>query len=394
MKRALLLLLFSTNALAQSLTYGPIIGRGVTPDQMIVKWGTSSASDATSVSFKTGGGSSMTVTGNASKDHEVVLTGLQLSTQYDYTVTSLSTPASASFHTCPAAGAPMDVVFYGDSRDGQAEHTKIVGQVMAKSPDIVFESGDLYVTGAYSGYLSEFFPATKNLVSNTPFMAVPGNHDDPSASTLASSFGVIFPAPRAAGAAWQPYYAFTCGNTTFIGLNSNNVADAAQMTFLNGQLAAAKGDATIDHVVVWFHHSAYSPGQHGDDTSVQSTWVPLFDDPSNKVHLVFSGHDHIYARLHDSSSTMYVVSGGAGAPLYTVGGSTAATVDKQVSTYNFTLLHIAGGLITGTAYDDTGTQLDTFSTGMGGGGGGGAADMATGGGGGGGGADMAMGGGG
>ena len=137
-----------------------------------------------------------------------------------------------------------------------------------------------------------------------------------------------------------------------------------QLSFLKSSLAAAKADATVDHVFVWFHQSAYSPGTHGDSSGVKSDWVPLLDDPGNKVTAVFSGHDHIYARMDDGSKVAYVVSGGAGAGLYTVSGSSSATVQVKKSTYNFVLLHIMGGLVTATAYDDTGSQIDAFSLGM------------------------------
>ena len=78
----------------------------------------------------------------------------------------------------------MDLVFYGDSRNdplstaGQIEHAKVVAQVATRSPDMVFESGDLVYDGMYAGYLSEFFPVVSSLAATVPFMAVPGNHDN------------------------------------------------------------------------------------------------------------------------------------------------------------------------------------------------------------------------
>jgi hypothetical protein len=368
----------SSVASAQSISYGPILGRGVTPDQMIVKWGTGSAADSTSVSYRPKGSTApfTTVTGAAAKDHEVVLTGLTLDSQFEYYVSSgAAKSATYALATCPMPGAPMDVVFYGDSRDGASEHQKIVNQVIARAPEMVFESGDLYVSGTYAGYLQEFFPVTKSLIATTPFMAVPGNHD--ASSTLSTNYGLVFPSPRPAGAAWQPYYAFTCGNAMFIGLNSNSTGDSTQNAFLANKLQEAHNNTDVAHVFIWFHHSAYSPGQHGDDKSVQSAWVPVIE-AEPKVTAVFSGHDHIYARLtHGSAKIAYVVSGGAGAPLYTANGSTAATVvmGTNQSLNNFTLVHIAGAVATGTAYNDSGMPIDSFtvtqSTSGGSGGGGG-----------------------
>jgi hypothetical protein len=278
----------------------------------------------------------------------------------------------------------MDVMFYGDSRNqpfstsGQTEHMALVGRILARSPDLVMESGDLVYTGAYADYLSQFFPAVAPLVSSVPFMAVPGNHDngDPlnigvgGASTLKTGFARVFPTPQADPAQWTPYHAFVCGNAMFIGLNSESLvtnagADSAQLAFLTNQLEAAAKDDSIDHVFVWFHHSPFSPASglaaHGDNATVQSHWVPLFDDPSHKVTAVFTGHDHIYARMDDGSGVAYVVSGGAGASLSGVSGSSKAKVFAAKSVFNFVQLHIAGKMVTGTAFDDAGNQIDMFT---------------------------------
>jgi hypothetical protein len=379
----------SSSAFAQKLTYGPILGRGVTPDQMIVRWGTDASTGTGSLALRPkSSGDFVPVVGSESAgganefDHETVLTQLQLDATYEYQVTVGSSSEVHELTTCPTPGAPLDVVFYGDSRNlplttfAQTEHMAVVGRVLAQGPDLVLESGDIVYTGAYSDYLSQFFPVVAPLVSSVPFMAVPGNHDsgDPlllgtgGLSTLTAGFARVFPIPHAAD--WNPYYAFTCGNAMFVGLDSESLvtskgADPAQLAFLTGRLDAAAGDASIDHVFVWFHHSAYSPAAgllaHGDDATVQASWVPLLDDPAHKVTAVFSGHDHIYARMHDGSDVVYVVSGGAGASLGGVGGTSKATTDAAVASFNFVSLHIAGKLVTATAYDDKGTQLDTWT---------------------------------
>src|SRR5438874_3488391 len=103
-------------AWSQTLTYGPILGRGITPDKMVVKWGTGAAGDSTAVSYRVKGtaGAFTTVTGTSTaKDHEMVLGGLGLETQYEYYVQSGATKSSTfGFATCPDASKPMDMVFY------------------------------------------------------------------------------------------------------------------------------------------------------------------------------------------------------------------------------------------------------------------------------------------
>jgi MYXO-CTERM domain-containing protein len=405
----------SLTARGQSITYGPILGRGATPDQMIIKWGTDSSTGPSSLAYRTKGAGAFqpalgSETQNSSKsfDHQTVLNGLSVDTAYEYQVTAGSTVQPNGFTTCPSAGAPMDVVFYGDSRDyplsttAKTEHTKIAQQVLMKSPDLVFDTGDLVYNGAYSDYLSLFFPAVADLVATVPFMAVPGNHDngDPfdlnsgGVSVLTTSFGLVFPTPQPDQTTWTPYYSFVCGNAMFIGLNSeslvaNAAGDTAQMSFLMNQLATARAQSNLDHVFVWFHHSPYSPASgpltHGDNATVQSQWVPLFDDPQNKVTAVVTGHDHIYARMNDGSHVAYVISGGAGAGASTAGvsGTSKAQTAAAKAAFGFVAVHIAGATATGTAFDDTGTAIDTWTSqstnpnpgGSGGSGGGGGGDV-------------------
>ena len=266
-------------------------------------------------------------------------------------------------------------------------------------PTCVFESGDIETAGSYSGYLSNFFKTAGTLIATTPFMAAPGNHDAAQLggldmTQLKGNYAKVFPtAGRTLNdSGWLPYYSFTCGNAMFVALDGNNPGDSAQKTWLGTQISAAKADASIDHVFVWLHQAPYSVGQHGDDSGTQSNFVSIFDAADSKVTAVFAGHDHIYARMDDGQHPVYIVSGGAGAPYYNIQATSKATTKKAVggaSEFNFVKLHIAGNMVTGNAYDDAGTMIDSFSTtgagtgGGGSGGGGGGGTGGTGGGGGG-----------
>jgi hypothetical protein len=79
------------------------------------------------------------------------------------------------------------------------------------------------------------------------------------------------------------------------------------------------------------HHPAYSSGPHGGMPWVQQLLVPIFDRTG--VHLVFSGHEHLYERFYPIAGgrlrqayqdpdyfsppgVIYVITGGGGADLY------------------------------------------------------------------------------
>lgn len=354
----------SSCATAETLTYGPFLSRGVTPDSMIVRWGTAGPADPTTVKLRRKGETVFAMqAGPPARDHEIVLRGLKPSTVYEYAVESGTVFSSTQgFATCPAVGdnLPLDVVFYGDSRDGAAAHARLLSEIRKRAPDMVFESGDIAPTGQYRQYLDEFFPATKNLFASIPFLPAPGNHD--AGSPYRDNYGAIFPSPRPDGAPWTPYYSVACGRSVFIALDSNSVTDGDQNDFLQQTLRQASESPDVTHVFVWFHHAAYSPGSHGDGRDVIARWVPLFNDPRNKVTAVFAGHDHVYARMRDpGSEVLYIVSGGAGAPLYDDNRSSRATKLVSKSAYNFVSLRIVDRTVSGVAYSDIGVELDRFT---------------------------------
>ena len=409
---------------AATLTYGPIISRGATPDKMIIHWGTDSSAgnNNTTVTYRVkGSATSKTATATrvcvadsgAKCDYEATIPALTVATEYEYSVAGNAVDGTLHFGTCPAAGAPMDVVFYGDSRSGGSVHQMVAGNVLASGADVVMESGDIQLDGIYDNYISAtdtnnqpgFFVGAKNLVSVIPFMAVPGNHEHGSflpTTDLTKNYALLFPNPSftVGASGWVAYYSFTCGGVMFIGLDGNNGTDSTQGSWLNSQLAAAKADATIAHVFVWFHQSPYSIGaNHGDDITTQG-WTSSFEDTSNKVRAVFTGHDHNYQRLQHGGLT-YIVSGGAGAGLYDLNATdqAGATVAGKSKSFNFVKLHITKDLVTGAAFEGTsgnplsndvtsstetftlyGTPGDMGGGGSGGGGGGGSGGSGGGGG--------------
>ncbi len=358
---------------APTIHYGPIISRGATPDKMIVHWGTASNTDSATVTYRVkGSATSQTATAvhsctNSSSncDYEATLPSLTEGTEYEYSIAGNAIDGSLHFGTCPAAGSPLDVVFYGDSRSGGSVHQMVAANVLAAGADIVLESGDIQLDGLYSNYWSAtdtnnqpgFFVGAKNLVSVIPFMAVPGNHEHGSVlptTDVTKNYELLFPNPNYAlnQTGRVDYYSFTCAGVMFIGLDGNSPG-GAQDTWLSAQLTAAKADATISHVFVWFHQSPYSLGSHGDSSATQA-WAPSFEDPANKVRAVFTGHDHNYQRLQHGGLT-YIVAGGAGADLYDMSATDAAgaTVLGKKKSYNFVKLHITKDFISGAAFDGT-----------------------------------------
>jgi Purple acid Phosphatase, N-terminal domain/Calcineurin-like phosphoesterase len=71
-----------------------------------------------------------------------------------------------------------------------------------------------------------------------------------------------------------------------------------QTSWLEGTLAQARRDPSVDMIVVFMHQCAMStsvPG-NGSDLGIRQAWLPLFD--KYEVDLVLSGHEHDYERTY------------------------------------------------------------------------------------------------
>ena len=143
--------------------------------------------------------------------------------------------------------------------------------------------------------------------------------------------------------------------------NQSYASGSAQYNWLVNDLASTHKDWRF----VFFHHPPYSSSTHGSDSNVCNTLGPVFQ--TYHVSLVFAGHDHDYERtwpmLNGAVSTIcdggvvYVVTGGAGAPLYSAGASYFTAYSS--SRYHFTRVQVAGCKLTLQAIDTNGNVFDT-----------------------------------
>ena len=70
-----------------------------------------------------------------------------------------------------------------------------------------------------------------------------------------------------------------------------------QTLWLEQTLAAARGDADVDLIVVFMHQCPLSSARaNGSDLGIRRAWLPLFD--RYQVDLVLSGHEHGYERSY------------------------------------------------------------------------------------------------
>ena len=327
-------------------------------------------------------------TGSPLTTHRLHLAGLRTGTVYHYQVAILGEPPTpqptgdsltqdapaktrselplVSFHTPPAAGRPLRLVLYGDSRSGHTVHAQVVQAILAEDPDLVLNTGDIVERGTEDGDWDRFFAVALPLVSKIPVYLAPGNHEyairRQGAAKLFSIYATLFqpqllepsepPPPRradtfratepqalpergllanvnrrsnhlpalpslsAAKSAVSPdvlrgFYSLDIAGVHLVALDSNQFGRREQLDWLDADLARAEAKKARA-IIAWTHDGPYSMGWHGDSAVAIRDVVPILE--RHHVSLMVSGHDHDYERGRRGNLN-YVVTGGGGAEL-------------------------------------------------------------------------------
>jgi hypothetical protein len=260
----------------------------------------------------------------------------------------------ASFRTAPASPEKFVFTAFGDQGVSKAaaanDHI-----LLRQDPAFHLHAGDICYAnvngrgeesdGYDPSYWDLFLKQNEEVARSVPWMVTTGNHDmeawyspDGYGGQLArwslpeSGFD-----PRSA----PGVYAFTYGNVGFVALDANDVSyeipanlgytGGKQTAWLDEKLGELRG--SVDFVVVFFHHCAYSTSSHASDGGVREEWLPLF--AKHQVDLVINGHNHVYERTDaikgdtvgrrvpigastdpTRDGTVYVTAGGGGKDLY------------------------------------------------------------------------------
>lgn len=323
--------------------------------------------------------------------HEVHVCGLTASTRYFYKVGGTGAwSAVFDVSTSPAIGTTelWRFALTGDSRNEPDIFAQTQARVQMAAVDLEVFSGDAVVLGSTQSEWDALFEATAGAVSvqdvlaRIPYMVVNGNHDG-----LATNYLAQFALPQdvSAGEAGEgeQWYSFDYGNAHFAVLDDQ--ADSAviageEATWLRADLTAV--DRAVTPWIFVVHHMPMytSSTVHAPDLGLRAAWQPIYDEFS--VDFVLNGHNHGYERSVPvrgfstgtdgviqptgtngipvaANGTVYIVSGGSGAPLYAVEPATPYTVFSE-STYHYVILEIEGKTLRYHAYRLDGTDLDVF----------------------------------
>jgi 3',5'-cyclic AMP phosphodiesterase CpdA len=285
---------------------------------------------------------------------KTTLTGLQPGTHYDYEIPG-QPGLKGSFRTAAAAAAPYHFLVYGDTRTRHDVHRRVVAAILKDGvPDFAIQSGDLVENGDDSSLWPIYFDIEKDLLRQTAFFPVLGNHE-----RNARDFYEFFQPTT-------PYYSFNWGNAHFMVINSDIANSASnksardafwaeQTKWLEEELRSSQN---VEYRIVVAHHPPFSAvsSRQGSNPEMRAL-VPMFE--KYHVSVAFFGHDHNYQR-NLQNGIQYVISGGGGAPLYDVDKPDPATSQKAISVENFVTVSVTGKVMKVQAKGLDGKILDEF----------------------------------
>jgi len=152
----------------------------------------------------------------------------------------------------------------------------------------------------------------------------------------------------------ESYYTYKKGNVRFFVLNTNYM-DPKQSAWLETQL---KDAGNGDWKICYFHHPLYSSGKfHGPSLDVRKSLEPLFIKYG--VDAVFSGHEHVYERVHPQNGIYYFTEGASGM-LRSNNLARSTITDKGFDTdRSFMLIEIAGDEMYFQTISRTGVTVDS-----------------------------------
>jgi len=213
-------------------------------------------------------------------------------------ITTKASPASTD--------ESFSFVVFGDNRDGDEIFMALIDKVnQEKNIAFAVNTGDLVPNGSEKGY-QNYLKMISSL--EVQLYNVPGNHDMVKGGykRFKKYFGPY-------------YYSFDHKNSHFIILNNafKESFGVKQFNWLKKDLVRTKKE----NIFVFMHKPCFDPSEIFKDhimsgRKVTEELMALFK--KHGVDYVLAGHIHGYARA-ERDGIVYLVTGGAGAPLYLPG---------------------------------------------------------------------------
>ena len=342
--------------------------QGDTSSTMSVTWRSTSKSGVVQYGATAAYGKQVTASSKAYQGtyiHVAEIKGLkQASTTFYRCGSPGDWSAKYSFRTAPKAGTSFRYAAYGDSRSNDSARATVRAGIQARNPAFSIHTADFVNNGWSQSQWDAWFKTMQPLLAWSPLQGSIGNHEG-HATHYYDQFAFPTHSPKGS-AKGEAYFSFDYANTHFISVSTEHSPKVGdhQYNWLRNDLIATAKKSHIKWVVAYGHRPPYSSGSHGNYTAAQTAWGHLFE--SLGVDVTFWGHDHTYERskrlfqgqVVPAGGVTYIVSGGAGAPLYSVTGKYFTAVAKK--TYHFCDVNVSGDQMKIEARLPNGTVFDTL----------------------------------
>lgn len=244
------------------------------------------------------------------------------------------------FKTAPSptasAGRKVRFAVFGDTRSNERIRREVLQALARRKPELLLHTGDIVADGRQQFRWNSFFRAIEPLAAHAPLMPAIGNHE-----RRAPEYYAQFALPRhgAPTKSYAPeaFYSFDYGPLHVVAVSTEPVGPdgGVQARWLAWDLAKARANSATPWIIVIGHRAPYSAARHGDHLPAQRAWTQLFEQYG--VALTFWGHDHGYQRskalragkVVAKGGVTYVVTAGAGAPLYEIHGNARMAVGRK-----------------------------------------------------------------
>lgn len=236
----------------------------------------------------------------------------------------------------------------GDNGSGDAGQYGLAEQMAAVHRAfpfsfVVMVGDNFYGSQSPSSMVKKFDqPYRPLLEAGVTFHAALGNHDE--------RHVVDYPPLNMAG---ERYYTYVRQGVRFVVLDTN-ILDREQLRWFEATLQEARELWKI----VYFHHPIYgNAARHGAAVDLRVLLEPLLIRYG--VHIVFSGHDHIYERLTPQRGIHYFVTGSGGKLRtgdLTITSTTAAGFDREQV---FLIAEVQGDQLFFQAISRSGATVDS-----------------------------------
>ena len=285
--------------------------------------------------------------------YDAVLEGLAPDTSYNYVISCGGTTTPVYSFQTPVGdeSAPFTFAVLGDSRGNYELNGKLLKMAREAGARFVLYTGDMTDSGTQPEW-NLWFRGVAETLPLLPIMPLLGNHE-----MLSKSYFQQFVLPSAD----EKNYLFTYGMAQFGVLYDGDEKLILEQTlpWLTASFAASKSPWKF----IALHKPPYASIPYIIDTLKDGVTKTAED---SGVAMVFSGHRHTYERTYPllggrqaENGVVYMISGGAGAPLdETVGTFYTA---KAAAVNHFVILNVTANNILCVVKNADGSVIDEFT---------------------------------